>query len=284
VTRDALGLNLDDRNVLELPPSIIIYGPLATGKSTELARAFNDALFVQSQPTVLRTFMSWIREKPDNPDAKPSEANPFPWTRDGLKRPAAVTIPEFMPDNKTRVDPRPYFDTIFERYNEKLREGTCPYSGIVIDEMAEFMMRAKHVIENDPKSKKGWAQMGLVKQWGYSIAQWPRATGQFAAMVMHETPPKYDMEEGSKTYGKMIYPGGPDFPYGKMIQEVGQMVDICLRRVLLPPEDLLAGGAARVAYVCKQTTEYVAKFRDIGIEFQANCDLVELLRRAHYPI
>ncbi len=277
---DQLGLTLHAANPLTEPLSAIVYGPMGSGKSTEIAMAFQNALALTSQPTVHRTLASWIFAAVDDATIQPTPECPFPWTRQGIHLPPKIWVPEHDAARKV-IDPRPFFENVYTAVYAGLVKGACPYSAIIIDEMADFMIRVKTVTEAEPGKNK-WRKMDKIKEWVRSVASWARSLGIPVIMIMHETPPKYDQEEGSVTFGKMLSQGGPNFPYAKLISEVGHMVDVCLRRVL--EAAAMPNQPAKIRYITQNTPEYVAKFRDINPAFCEDKTLTELLKLAYYPV
>ena len=61
---NSMGIPLDDFRPTEVPPAIALYGPPGVGKSAEMARAFPNVLYVQTQADILRYADDFSRKNP----------------------------------------------------------------------------------------------------------------------------------------------------------------------------------------------------------------------------
>lgn len=271
-----LGISLNDEPILEQPPSIILYGPSGSGKSTEAAKAFQNLLWLTSNPATLRPYASFLRDaaKPDAPAAMKAEAA-------GMTMPKRKFIPAYEPNGKTKIDNRVTLRDIIHRYCEAVQDGTCPYSGLVLDEYSEFANRVYDAINADSAyGRNAFSKIRALKEWNSWICSIPRITKQVLILICHEAEPKYDMEESSKTFGQLKYKGGPMLPIGTEIHSMSAEADIVLRIKLVKP----MGGQLVRKYVTEVDPLYVGKFRDFGVKPEEDLGLRALCAKAGYKV
>lgn len=265
--RTSLGLKLDTRDVLETPPALILYGPSGAGKSTAMARAFPGCLYVQTAPTVLRPYAHWLNVNKADPEISK------------LVMPDRITLPKYSPNEPGKVlDPRPSLTKILKNYMDACKNGTCPYTGIVIDEWTEMAWRIYEAIKADPSyGKNNFRRSDAIKEVHYEIAEVARATNRVVGLVCHEMEPVYDMEEGSPTYGQLKYRGGPKMPVKTLSQEVAAAMDVVLRLEI-------SGNPPRRQFCTAIKADWVSKIRAIDVPMYVDIDLRKLLIDCAYTL
>lgn len=261
-----LGLKLDTRDVLATPPAIILYGPAGAGKSTAMARAFPNCLYVQTAPTVLRPYAHWLETHKSDPKIG------------ALKVPDRITLPKYAPGEPGKIlDPRPSLKKIVSQYMDACAKGTCPYEGIVFDEWTEMAWRIYESIKADPTyGRNNFKRSDAIKEIHYEMAELARATNRVVGLVCHEMEPLFDLEEGSPTYGSLKYRGGPKMPVKALSHEVSAAVDIVLR--------IEVTGNPPVRQFCTAIkSDWTSKLRADGLPMYVDVDLRKLLADCGYP-
>ena len=265
-TDSVLGLSMLD-STMEIKPSILIYGPPGSGKTTSVAQAFQDLLWVVSEPDALRYYQTWAASLPDE-------------ERKNYRMPKFKYIPEYQADGKTRFSNKDAIQAIVDRYYEAVRVGNCPYKGIVFDQHNTFAQRVYAELAGDVQyGRNKFARIDAIKNWNNWICSIPRVTNTICVLLCHEAHPKFDEEEGSPTQGKLLYKGGPAFPIGTERESMTAMATICLRTTLSGSE-----GNVQRHYVTEASPMWHAKFRDVRIKAKEKMDLREMVIRAGYSI
>jgi hypothetical protein len=299
--RDVLGLRLDDTDIMEIAPAILIYGRPGAGKSTDVVKAFNNSLYVCSNSTILRPYESWCEANPDivkqlnlrtctkpNPNFDPSKPEgdknkkrvARSWDEHGIARKTIPSETTNAAGERVPVDTWEAVREILIRYASACSTGKCPYDGIVFDEWSEFSGRIYPQMQKK-FGKNGFAAINEVKEFHRWICQIPKATARKLALVSHDDPPKYDETEGSPTRGKMQYPGGPKFPIGTLKKEVCAQFDIVLH---LEVTDGGMDGGIKRRYATEVHPLWERKFRDFRVSADEAVDLYGLLKRAGYLV
>lgn len=271
IVRDELGLKLDVTDVIEKPPSIILYGVSGSGKSSEMARAFPNCLFVQTNATVLRPYQTFL------------DANPDIAEKEGLKMPNRVTIPKVHPVSGEPLDPRPSMQTILDKYTAASKAGINPYDGIIFDEWTELSFRCFEAIQADPQyGKNNYARIDAIKELHYQLAALPQHTNSVLGLVCHELEPVFDMAgELSPTKGRLRYRGGPRMAVKSLTHEISSAMDIVLRILI---EDDITGQASERSYITDVRKEWISKIRSFGLQPKEKLGLRRILATAKYTL
>lgn len=264
-----LDMVLDDDDILERPPAMIVYGRPGSGKSTAVAQSFQNMFWIQSSPTVLRPYKSWLR---DNVDLAVKQGQSFPSGR--------KTVPEYQEDGITPRDVRPVLEAIVSRYAASVQAGTCTYAGIVFDEYNEHMRRVFDSLKRDPKFKGNpFGAINELKRWNKWLCALTQVIKQPIIFIAHERSPSYDQQDGSPTRGKLEYRGGPAFPIGTEIEAMVAAADICVRI------DLRASAQGIKRFLLTEPHPlWECKFRDFAISAEEEFDLRKLLLKAGYVL
>ena len=289
---DPLGLHLDDHNISEIPPSIVIYGQPGSGKSTEIAKAFSDCLWICSNETVLRPYATWCWKNPvevmkyslrtpDQPDPKDPTGYKHvnrPWEDGGMAR---KTIGEYLPGTEIAINSWKDLDAIVKRYVEACKNGTCPYNGIIFDEWSTFADRiyAEMLTHYGTSGRGMFTAIAEIKSFHKKVQSLPARTGRMMALVCHDSPLKLEENEKSPSFGKQKYLGGPKLPIGSLIKQVTATADIVLQVELI-----VVGQTTLRRYATEAHPKWERKFRDFSIRPNENLDLRPLLLRAGYNL
>lgn len=226
-----LGLVLDTDIPSEKKSIIVVYGETKVGKTTEIAKILSSALWICAEPAILAPYQDWYELNTAEARAAGMRDPRLPWEAGGMAR---KTLPEYQPDG---VTPFPTYDTltlILKRYVAAVNAGTCPYSGIVLDEYNVLANRVWNdmlricVNMGDPRfkarvSKKPdkYAPPREIINWVNWVCSIGRAGGglkKFAA-VCHPVEPK--PEDGLK--------GGPAGPTAKSRYALLKSADAIIR-------------------------------------------------------
>ena len=291
------GITLDTSNVLSTAPSVVLYGAPGGGKSTEMARAFPDVLYVQSSPTILRALAKYAEDHPDK----------------GIKLPTRVTF-----DEKYAAQHGGYwstaFKTLLESYLVADAQGKNPYSGIVFDEWSTLAERIYAELRTDPfgkyRGRNGniniFAVMDAFKTMHAAVLSIARRTRKIVGFVSHHQPPKWDEDEASMTKGQLKHVGGPRMPLGLGDQVIAICADadVVLQLAVMDPatKQLSLGDGPeappaegshdfRRVLLTQLEQKWFRKVRggfglarEELIDIEKGRGLRELLRRAGYPV
>lgn len=288
----SIGLPLDTANVLALPPSIVVYGAPGGGKSTEVARALQGVLYVQSSPSILRAYGDWMQK---NPQFK-------------LAMPDRVTLDEATVAKHYGGSVTTALLTVVEKFVGASDAGTNPYAGIVFDEWNVLCERMFAELKSDPWGKfKGrggnlniFAVFDAFKAIHRSVLAIARRTRKSVAFVAHYQSPKIDDDENSPTKGTIKWPGGPKMPMGlsDQVVELCADADVVLQLVVKDPQSggLSLDGAAPApqhaqrVFLTSLDSKWFRKVRGFSVEREETLDihngkgLRELLTRAGYTL
>lgn len=288
---NSLGLPVNDQSVLAVPPSLVIYGPPGVGKSQEVGRAFQDALFITSSPTVLRGLETLKLARPDLV----------------ARLPDTFTIPEYQLDEKgnmVQFDNLGAVEALLTRFGASVRAGKCEYSGLVFDEWSTFGDRIWKEMQADTQ-KRYRTSTGRVdyfrvidafKALHRRLCQLPRVTGKMLTLICHWAEPKFDEEENSPTKGTLKYPGGPKMPIGTLITPVCAEADAVLQMVVGRPsaaavlEGNANGNAVQRKFLTQPSETWYRKVRDFRaapeevLDIEKGHGLREILARLGYPV
>lgn len=277
---------LDDSNVLAIPPTVVLYGAPGTGKSTEMARAFNKVLYVQSSPTILHAYADFMQKNP----------------KLGLKMPQRVTFDEKLVA-LSENSPTKALVNIITTYIGSCDSNQCPYEGIVFDEWSTILERVFAELRTDPwgkfKGRNGsfniFAAIDYFKSIHRAALSIARRTRRMVGFISHYQGPRYDEEEGSPTRGKLKWPGGPKMPQGASDQvvELCAEADVVVQMTVKEPGLSLDGSASKAGARVFQTqldNAWFRKVRGFGIapeeplDIETGKGLRELLKLAGYPV
>lgn len=229
------GLNIDTVNVLGIPPSIVLYGPPGVGKSTEMARAFNNVLYVQSSPSILHAYAHWASMSPQLK----------------LKVPDRLTLDEkyvaaYAEGGRNKAPTVSAVIDVVTKYIAACDAGTSPYEGIVFDEWSTLCERMFAELKTDPwgtfRGRNGnlniFAVFDAFKQVHRTVLSLARRTRKMVGFVSHHQGPRIDDDDASPTKGAIKWPGGPKMPMGMSDQiiELCADADVVLQLVVQDPK------------------------------------------------
>lgn len=291
-----IGLPIDKTDVLTLPPSVVLYGPPGIGKTTEMARAFQRTLYVQSSPSILHAYAVWAK---DHPEEK-------------LLVPERMTLDERTCAQHYNNSVLTGLVTVLQKYIASCDSGTCPYEGIVFDEWNTLAERIFAELKADPhgrfRGRNGnpniFAVFDAFKAIHRQVLMLGRRTRRMVGFVAHHQPPKIDEDENSPTKGLIKHLGGPKMPMGLSDQviEICADADVVLQLAVKEPT---AGGLVLTPdpnapppskevtrwFMTQLDTKYFRKVRggfnlapEEPLDIHKNQGLRELLRRAGFPV
>ena len=285
----SIGLPVDTFSVLDLPPSVVLYGPPGAGKSFEMARAFPNSLYIQSSPSILHAYAHYAQLK------------------GGMKVPDRVTLDEKMVAQNFGGSTVTAVLTVVEKFVAASDAGTNPYEGIVWDEWNVLCERMYAELKTDPwgkfKGRSGniniFAVMDAFKTIHRSVLSVARRTRKVTGFVAHHQAPRIDEDDNSPTKGSIKWQGGPKMPLGLSDQmvELCADADVVLQLVVQDPKagNLLEGGApqaqgAQRIFLTALDTKWFRKVRGFGVQAEEPLDVAqgkglrELLHRAGFPV
>lgn len=282
-----IGLPLDASSVLDLPPSVVLYGPPGVGKSFEMARAFPRVLYVQSSPSILHALAHYATTHPE------------------IRVPDRVTLDEKVVAQHFAGSYTAAILAVVEKFVAACDAGTCPYEGIVFDEWNTLSERIFAELKTDPwgkfKGRSGainiFAVMDAFKTIHRSVLSLARRTRKVVGFVSHFQTPKLDEDENSPTKGAIKWQGGPKMPMGlsDQVVEICAEADVVLQLMVKEAKsgDLMSGTASTTAqrvFLTQLDPKWFRKVRGFGVEPEEVLDvkqgkgLRELLVRAGYPV
>lgn len=291
---------------------VVVFGQAGTGKSTEVARSFQESLFVVSDPNVLRPYESWRALHPEEGLKRLSfthleAAKDF----DAAESMRVVVVPKsrLLPDgSKVRVNNKERVDEILTQFAQATLAGKAKSKGLVFDEWSEFAARA--LVEMQVQHS-GWKVYQPFYAWHSDIIDTQRNLGVPFVFIHHAVEPQF--ENGDEGGGKVIAKGGPKMPTVKLVGQWCAAVDAVLHREveLLPDpsktKDLLGDAAApapapaapaapapasdprvptavRRVYHTESHPHWERKIRAFGLQPKETLDLPSLLRRAGFIV
>lgn len=206
-----------------------------THNSTEVARTFPKALYVQTSPTCLKAAADLHSR---NPALMP-------------QIPTRVTLDErsIAEWKDAEGSTLRALSVIVGRYVRACEAGTCEFEGIVFDEWNVLCERIYAELKADTSGKfKGrngqlniFAVMDAFKQFHRMILGLTRRTRKATIFVCHYQTPRIDEDDNSPMKGQIKWPGGPKMPMGlsDQIVEICADADAVLQMVVEEPKIVL---------------------------------------------
>lgn len=231
VPTNPLGLMLDTDNPETKLALIVLYGDVKLGKSTTMAKRFSDCLWLCAEPGILAFYTTWFKQNEAEAKAMGCRDPRLSWEAGGMAR---KTLPEYQADGVTPFPTYETLTTILQRYAASVKNGTCPYAGVVLDEYNVFADRVYNDMLrycNDPKDKRFKTKMGNkpdrygppreIIRWANWVCSLARLQGgqKKLGLVCHPLDPNLD--EGMK--------GGPKGPTLKSRKAVLKSADAIIR-------------------------------------------------------
>lgn len=257
------------RDVRASAVALNFYGQTKTGKTTEVAKAFSDCLWIVTSPTILAPYYDWFA------------ANREFATGLGCRVPVAtISLPERDPNDPSRVFPqRKWMTDFLVAWSLGCRDGTIQFPGLVIDELSTYADRVWPEFLDAAGGRKGTfkAVSEYVEHFRF-MCQIPRTPwGRDLITVSHKSDAKYDGDEDSPTRGRFKHPAGPKFAIGSVVRDVCQEFDGVV-------EACIDGMGARFWRTEGDETTYrgLRRFQLDGIPIKAveNLDLPLRFRKA----
>lgn len=233
-------------------PSVVVYGPTGSGKSTDLSRAMPRNIHITTNAGTTRPYYSWIREaarstfdaaraeylkaKPGDTDAADQYALSIAAKESGMQYPLAqAVVPAGVSWWSWLTEMRNWFSALWS-------SGQCPFEGFVIDEMTSVLDQVyREMWQAAPgipqfKSRSGnvddFKVMDAVEDWLRDWIKVSRDTGCSAGFVCQEQNTKYYEDPTKLHYGEQKYPAGPMVPFGRLLTIICYEPDVCLRVTL----------------------------------------------------
>lgn len=260
-------------DLLDVPPSIIVYAPSGYGKTTALAKSFQKALWVVTSKDVLRPYMSWLRDFPE--EAKKQGLAPIPDNR-VIELPSYELGPE---GDMLKVNLEAKILEILKGLAKLIVTDKIDIQGVIFDEWTAMATSvAEDIQKRTGKSYDKWTELVTFHK---KICAWPKLTKRMLGLVCHETGPKY-FDEGPKA-GTIQYRGGPSIPGGNTIGEVCQAAT-CVLQIQLQVDDLNPSKPAIRKFRTEAHPLWERKFRDFSAKPEEDLDLRALLLRGGFAI
>jgi len=266
-----LGIPMLAGKAADYAPSVILYGKPGFGKTSIVAKSWKNILWLTSSPTTLKAHDEWMAEPKNKTEA----------AKYGDQA-ARIYLPAF--ETKTDgtsepVDNEALLKDYFKKFSVAKRDGKFAYDAICIDEYTEVARRVYFALEK--KNGKSFGTVNLFKTFNSWICEWTRVLDIPVVLICHAQEPKYDMEEGSPTYGKLKYAGGPMLPISTELHTLASSCDVCLRGEV---EKAVAGGGITRKLHTEQTVDWVAKARTWKTPADFKLDLRVLLSTMGYKV
>lgn len=202
------GLTLDTFDVLSSAPSVVIYGVAGGGKTFQMASAFQNALYIQTSPSILRAFADWVKKHPE-----------LKW-----KVPQHLTFDEGYVMTHGGSWTMCLID-IMTKYLAACDAGTNPYDGIIFDEWSTICENVFAEAKTDPwgkfKGRNGklniFAVFDFFKDVHRNALAIGRRSRKMVGFVSHAQMPKMVDDDGMATKGlngNLKWRGGPKMPMG----------------------------------------------------------------------
>ena len=268
--QDSLGFTLDESAAFTTPPGVIIYGPPGIGKTTSIAQAFQNALYLCSKPNILAPYGSWWDDQKAKGNKDILKYRPYDPRAGALPPLARYDVSKGAATAKG-LSTRNFLGAILSRIAEGAIKGVRPYTTVVMDEMTDISNRVLLDFQSDPalsgKGGKtdGWAVAAALKEWHRNLMSFPSVTGIAMVTVCHSREPSYfgtqDQKIATDKRGALQYKGGPSYAYGSLVEPMCADADFVIQ--LLPESDGL-GPTKR--YMFTEVDElWARKARDFRI-------------------
>lgn len=272
---DSIGLTLDSVDVLTHPPAIIVFGGPGVGKSTAVAGACQDALYLQAAPDVLRPYETWRLT------LKPEEQARYKPLATLAKK--TIEPSDVIAENKKQLGGRgpgscwEKVESILEVFESAARANKNPYAGIVFDEWSVIAARVAEDMRTSGLAQFK-AQNGRVdhfkvidglKAFHRRVLELPMRCGKYVVLVCHAQDPKYydqnDDKKAAELRGSLKYRGGPMLPIGSLVDTVVAMSTFALHMVSEESMSLDGSGAGTRYFLTDGTETWARKARDFRI-------------------
>lgn len=255
---------MGDRKILTLVP----YGPNGSGKTTSVAQAVPNSLWVVTNKNNLSGYDSWLAKHPE--DAASMNLGPIPDTHlfELVDRKIDTTTGEMI-TQPTKAT----LDSVIRSYCLRVAKDEAPWDGLVLDEFSVFAQRVYDELRNEIRN--GFEVISVFKQWITNIMSIPTVTRRPLVLVCHANDPKYHEDDGPKK-GKLKYKGGPAMPVGTAIAIVCAMADAVLRLEITEDYD----GSIKRGFKTDAHPTWESKIRLWGIDPQITLDLRSVLQEA----
>ena len=215
-------MNIDDlitkpRDVRADAVALNFFGQTKTGKTTEVAKAFSDYLWIVTSPTILAPYYDWFAT---NRAEATAARNRVPV--------ATIYLPERDPADPCKpFRQRQWMIDFLIQWSLDCRDGKAKFPGLVIDELSTYADRVWPEFLEAAGGRKGMhrAVAEYVEHFRF-FCQIPRTPwGRDLITISHKADAKYDNDEDSPTRGKFRHPAGPKFAIGSVVRDVCQEFD-----------------------------------------------------------
>lgn len=226
------GLAIDTSNVLDSAPSVVIFGVAGGGKTFQMASAFQNSLYVQTSPGILRAFADYVAKHPE-----------LKW-----KVPQRITFDESYVMTHGGSWTMCLLE-IIKLYLGACDAGKNPYEGLIFDEWSTICERIFAELKLDPwnifKGRGGKLNIFAVFDYFKGIHRSALAIGRrsrkMVGFVSHAQMPKLVDDDGiavKGTRGTIKWRGGPKMPMGLSDQsaELCSDADVVLQLEIKEPE------------------------------------------------
>lgn len=283
--QDSLGFTLDESPAFTTPPGVIIYGPPGIGKTTSIAQAFQNALFLCSKPNILAPYGSWWDDQHAKGNKEIVKYRPYE-PRAGMLPPLARYDISKQAAQARQLSTKAFLGAVLTRIAEGAMKGVRPYSTIVLDEMTDISNRVLADLQTDPACMKngkvdGWAVAAALKEWHRNLMTFPAITGIAVVTVCHSREPSYfgtqDQKIAADKRGALQYKGGPSYAYGSLVEPMCADADFVIQ--LLPESDAM-GNLKRVM-LTEVDELWARKARDFRIPAKVEMTEASLQKLLH---
>lgn len=266
-----LGIPMLAGKAQDYAPSVILYAKPGFGKTSIVAKSWKNILWVTSSPTTLKAHDEWMSD-PKNK----TEAAQYGAQTSRIYLPAFETKAD---GTSVPVDNEALVRDYVKKFAAAKAAGKFAYDAICFDEYTEIARRVYFAMED--KHGKSFGTVNKFKAFNSWICEIPRILDIPVVLICHAQEPKYDMEEGSPTYGKIKYAGGPMLPISTELHTLAASCDVCLRGEI---EKAMGGGKIERKLHTEQTVDWIAKARTWKPSTEFKLDLRKLLQGMGYTV
>lgn len=276
--KDELGLTLTESPPFDVPPAIVIYGDPGIGKSSEAAKAFQSALYIETKNNILAPYQSWwAMEHAKDPVFARNFRPIFP--QPGLPPKHVMARYDLSKEQIARsgggkMTTLQFFNGLIEHIETMARTGKRPYKGIVVDEMTDLSIRLLEDMKADPAvGKNGWKMIENLKLLHRKLILLTQRTGMYLVLICHTKEPEYwpmdDVAIAAPMRGKMKYKGGPAFAIGSIAGQLCADADFVVQIVAESDPLSFGGGAMKRVMLTETDALWYRKARDFRIPAKA---------------
>lgn len=260
-------------SVLQNAISAVVFGQSKVGKSTAVARAFSDYLWITTNPNVFAPYVDWCARNPA--DVEKLRLNPEPKIGLALEE-YDWSAPLDAEGRAKRNDVRKQVISFMQQWVGACRSGKAQSKGIVFDEFSTYASWVWPLFLQGAGGKAFTfpAQDAMADHFRW-LASVPHAAGRDMICVAHSALPTYESKDGAPNYGKLKHCGGPSFGFGRLTTLICQAFDVVVE---LAYKESFGGASSERIFLTQGNPEMYRGVRRFAVQPQEDLTFLSRLR------